>query len=251
NYLKVEVTDAPDVHGLRLAALDELHQAVPKRWQRRILDYLIERIRFYVTLRENTRHYHTMSFDIARHKLKQMEAKMIQARQLRCADDIFFLTWDETRELERDIIDWPTAEALIRERRRRYLRASRNLPPSTINIELPANAPQRDESALSGACACPGYAEGNARLIFDPTLGADLEPGEILVAPYTDPAWTPLFPIAGAIVVEVGSYLSHAGTVAREYQVPCLVDVDGCTSRIRNGQRLKVFASDGRIEIVE
>jgi len=251
NYLKVAVSDQPDAHGLRLAALDELHQAVPKRWQRRILDYFINRIRFYVTLRENTRYYHTMSFDIARHKLKQLEAKMIQARQLRCADDIFFLTWDEVQELERDVIDWPTAEALIRERRRRHLRASRNLPPATINIDLPAKPPEQDESVLSGACACPGYAEGIARLIFDPTLDADLEPGEILVAPYTDPAWTPLFPIAGAVVVEVGSYLSHAGTVAREYQVPCVVDVEGCTNRIRNGQRLRVFATDGRVEIVE
>jgi len=52
-------------------------------------------------------------------------------------------------------------------------------------------------------------------------------------------------------VVEVGSYLSHAGTVAREYQVPCVVDVEGCTNRIRNGQRLRVFATDGRVEIVE
>ncbi len=251
NYLKAETINRPDAHGLRLAALDELHQAVPKRWQRRILDYLIERIRFYVTMRENTRHYHTMSFDTARHKLKQLEAQMIQARRLRCADDIFFLTWDEAQELEREVIDWPTAEALIRQRRRRYLCASRNLPPATINIDLPASSPQPDDSVLSGQCACPGYAEGIARVIFDPTLGADLEPGEILIAPYTDPAWTPLFPIAGAIVVEVGSYLSHAGTVAREYQIPCLVDVRGCVSRIRNGQRLKVFASDGRVEIVE
>ena len=202
-------------------------------------------------MRENTRHYHTMSFDTARHKLKQLEAQMIQARRLRCVDDIFFLTWDEAQELEREVIDWPTAEALIRQRRRRYLCASRNLPPATINIELPASPPQADDSVLSGDCACPGYAEGNARVIFDPTLGADLEPGEILIAPYTDPAWTPLFPIAGAIVVEVGSYLSHAGTVAREYQIPCLVDVQGCVSRIRNGQRLKVFASDGRVEIIE
>ena len=140
---------------------------------------------------------------------------------------------------------------LIRQRRRRHLRSSRTLPPVTINIDLPESPPPADDRVLSGECACPGYAEGNARVIFDPTLGAYLEPGEILVAPYTDPAWTPLFPVAGAIVVEVGSFLSHAGTVAREYQIPCVVDVEGCTSRIRDGQRLKVFASDARVEIIE
>ncbi len=71
------------------------------------------------------------------------------------------------------------------------------------------------------------------------------------VAPYTDPAWTPLFPGAGAIVVEVGSFLSHAGTVAREYRVPCLVDVHAATERIRSGQQLRVNASEGWVEIVE
>ena len=64
-------------------------------------------------------------------------------------------------------------------------------------------------------------------------------------------AWTPLFPSAAAIIVEVGSYLSHAGTVAREYQIPCLVDVEACTRRLRTGQRVRVFASEGRVEVVE
>ena len=103
---------------------------------------------------------------------------------------------------------------------------------------------------LVGDCACPGVAKGIARVIHDPTLAAELDPGDILVAPYTDPAWTPLFPGAGAIIVEVGSYLSHAGTVAREYQIPCLVDVHDCTRKIRSGQRLRVNATEGWVEIV-
>jgi len=79
----------------------------------------------------------------------------------------------------------------------------------------------------------------------------DLAPGEILVAPYTDPAWTPLFPGAAAIVVEVGSFLSHAGTLAREYQIPCLVDVRGATVKLQSGQRLRVNATEGWIQIIE
>ena len=69
--------------------------------------------------------------------------------------------------------------------------------------------------------------------------------------PYTDPAWTPLFPAAAAaIVVEIGSYLSHAGTVAREFQIPCLVDVSDVTRKIRTGQRLRVNATEGWLEIL-
>ena len=71
------------------------------------------------------------------------------------------------------------------------------------------------------------------------------------MAPYTDPAWTPLFPTAAAVVVEVGSYLSHAGTVAREYRIPCLVDVANCTRDLRSGQRVRVNATDGRLEVLE
>ena len=89
-----------------------------------------------------------------------------------------------------------------------------------------------------------------ARLLTNPHHSEHLQPGEILVAPYTDPAWTPLFPNVCAIVVEVGSYLSHAGTVAREYQIPCLVDVPNCTQTLRSGQRARVYASEGRVELV-
>ena len=107
-----------------------------------------------------------------------------------------------------------------------------------------------DGSVLTGDCACPGVATGIARVIHDPAFATEMSSGEILIAPYTDPAWTPLFPGAAAIIVEIGSYLSHAGTVAREYQVPCLVDVQDCTSRIRSGQRLKVNATEGWVEIL-
>lgn len=104
---------------------------------------------------------------------------------------------------------------------------------------------------ICGQCASPGTAEGRVRIVLDPAAANDLAAGDVLVAPYTDPAWTPLFPLAAAIVVEVGSFLSHAGTVAREYGIPCLVDVEGCTRRLRDGQRVRVHASEGRLEVLE
>jgi phosphoenolpyruvate synthase/pyruvate phosphate dikinase len=88
-------------------------------------------------------------------------------------------------------------------------------------------------------------------VILDPAVDATLEPGEVLVAPYTDPAWTPLFLTAGAAVVEVGSYLSHAGTVAREYGMPCVVDVTECTQRVTTGMWLDVDADRGTVTIIE
>jgi len=254
NLLKPAARDAvrTDPHGLRLATEDELHQALPRRWQRRLVDRLLGRVRYYVTARENTRYYHTMAFAAVRAKLKEAEQRLIVDQRLRCEDDVFFLLWPELTALEAGALEWSDVEQRILERRRRYRQSTESNAPETFNFPP---APPRENGhtpdTLRGDCASPGVAEGRARVISDPAAGVDLEPGEILVAPYTDPAWTPLFPGAAAVVVEVGSYLSHAGTVAREYQIPCLVDVPDCTRRIRTGARLKVNADEGWVQMLD
>lgn len=240
-----------DPHGLLLAAQDELHQRLRFRWNRRLVDWLISRIRHYAMLRENSRHYHSMLFDTVRRKLLMMEDQLIAAGRLRCAEDIFFLEYEEALALKAEGLDWIDVEERIRNRRRAYQRRSLKPPPLTLGVDLPAaSTATTNGSRLTGDCASPGCAEGLARVILDPGTETGLEPGEILIAPYTDPAWTPLFPPAAAIVVEIGSYLSHAGTVAREFQVPCLVDVNDVTRTIRTGQRLRVNATEGWLEIL-
>jgi pyruvate,water dikinase len=90
---------------------------------------------------------------------------------------------------------------------------------------------------------------GTARVILDP-VGAHLEPGEILVAPSTDPGWTPLFLIAGGLVMEMGGANSHGAVVAREYGIPAVVGVPNATSLISTGQRIAVDGSAGRVTVV-
>lgn len=91
---------------------------------------------------------------------------------------------------------------------------------------------------------------GVARVIRDPH-GARLEPGEILVAPSTDPGWTPLFLTAGGLVMEMGGMISHGAVVAREYGIPAVVGVPGATDRITTGQRLRVDGSTGVVTFEE
>ena len=143
-------------------------------------------------------------------------------------------------------------EGPIAERRREHVRLSKITPPRMIGIERTATVAtaEHDGTVLRGQSASPGCCEGIARVILDPTNDIELRPGEILVAPYTDPAWTPLFLTAGAAVVEVGSFLSHAGTVAREYGLPCVVDVTDCSSRIATGDRLFVDGDAGLVRIL-
>src|SRR5205814_1997973 len=103
--------------------------------------------------------------------------------------------------------------------------------------------------ALAGSGVSAGVAEGPARVVLDPHTAA-LEKGEILVAPGTDPGWTPLFLNAAGLVTEVGGLMTHGSVVAREYGIPAVVGVDGATEAIPDGALVRVNGSEGYVEIV-
>ncbi|HET8854255.1 MAG TPA: PEP-utilizing enzyme, partial [Ktedonobacteraceae bacterium] len=104
------------------------------------------------------------------------------------------------------------------------------------------------EGALQGTPASPGVVTAPARVILDPH-NAHLEHGEILVAPSTDPGWTPLFFTAGGLVMEMGGAMSHGAIVAREYGIPAVVGVQGATERITTGMRLTIDGTAGTVVI--
>ena len=104
---------------------------------------------------------------------------------------------------------------------------------------------------LQGIPGCPGSATGRARVILDSHDPAALEPGDILVAPITDPSWTPLFVPSAAVVVDVGAPLSHAIIVSRELGIPCVVSATGATQRIPDGAIIRVDGDIGAVEILE
>ena len=104
------------------------------------------------------------------------------------------------------------------------------------------------DGSLAGTPASAGRVTGTARVIIDP-VGAHLQPGEILVAPSTDPGWTPLFLTAGGLVMEMGGANSHGAVVAREYGIPAVVGVPGATARIVTGQKITVDGSAGTVSI--
>jgi pyruvate,water dikinase len=103
---------------------------------------------------------------------------------------------------------------------------------------------------LLGNAVSPGVVEGAVHVIRDPQLEA-LSPGEILVAEFTDPGWTPLFINAGGLVLEVGGALTHGAVVAREYGIPAIVGVRGATSALQTGQEVRVDGSRGVVEIIQ
>ncbi|MCH2434106.1 MAG: PEP-utilizing enzyme [Acidimicrobiales bacterium] len=103
---------------------------------------------------------------------------------------------------------------------------------------------------LTGAGGCSGVARGRARIVLDPGDAGDLEPGDVLVAPLTDPSWTPLFLPAAAVVVNVGALMSHAVIVARELAIPCVVAVESATELIPDGAMVEVDGTAGTVTLL-
>ena len=104
---------------------------------------------------------------------------------------------------------------------------------------------------LEGLGASAGVHEGIARVVLDPSdPDLEFEAGDILVAPATDPSWAPLFLVAGAVVIDTGSNISHAAVVAREMGIPAAVAVRDASLRIRNGQRLRVDGKTGTVVVL-
>ena len=119
-----------------------------------------------------------------------------------------------------------------------------------ISEDAPRRAmPERvaGSDALTGLGVAAGRAEGPARLIHEPAEGSRLLKGDVLVAPGTDPAWTPLFLRASALVMETGGIISHGAIVAREYGIPAVINVPGALKVLTDGTEVIVDGNEGRV----
>jgi pyruvate,water dikinase len=164
-------------------------------------------------------------------------------------------------ELDAVLADPASWSSTAREREAQYLDLFNLEPPFVIVGDPPpiAEWPRRDASTLeqsapgtvlTGIAGCPGTAIGRARVVLDPSDPTALEPGDILVAPMTDPAWTPLFVPAAAVVVNVGAQITHAVIVSRELGIPCVVSVTNATKLIPDGALIEVNGTTGTVTLL-
>ncbi|MRR10772.1 pyruvate, water dikinase, partial [bacterium] len=107
--------------------------------------------------------------------------------------------------------------------------------------------PGDDGAVLRGVAASSGVATGVARIVREPAEAGRFRPGEVLVAPYAEPGWAPLFLLARAVVMEVGGSLCHGAIVAREYGIPAVVGLPGATGRIKDGDVITVDGDRGEV----
>lgn len=149
---------------------------------------------------------------------------------------------------------------VIADRSALHAELSAKTPPFIVDrvVPDPSTWSSRNEQAvpvtvgerLQGIAGCPGVARGLARVVLDPGDPRDLGPGDVLVAPITDPSWTPLFLTAEAVVVDVGATMSHAVIVSRELGIPCVVSAVGATRRIPDGALIEVDGDNGTVTIL-
>jgi rifampicin phosphotransferase len=119
--------------------------------------------------------------------------------------------------------------------------------PRRTEVEVEVAKPG---DVLQGGPASAGVARGRARIIQDTASISEFQPGEVLVAPQTDPSWTPLFMVASAVVVDVGALGSHAMIVSRELGIPCAAGVTAATRRIPDGAEVEVDGSTGTVTVL-
>jgi pyruvate,water dikinase len=222
--------------------------------KQRIVRTLAGRIRMLMGLRESPKFFIVRLMGMVRRELLASGDEFAKEGIIERPEDLFFMHFNELQALaSHEQRDW---KSLVAERRAIHERENRRKQiPSVLvsdgrvfyeGIGVLADT----DTVISGSPVSPGVAEGIVHIILDPR-GAQLAPGEILVCPGTDPAWTPLFMVAGGLITEVGGMMTHGSVVAREYGIPAVVGVHQATTRLKNGQRIRIDGTAGKIIVLD
>ncbi len=228
----------PDTHGQLAAAL----AAAP----------------VFLAGRERTKTNNITLIHEARMAMWELGRRTVEAGRMDHRSDFALLRADELEAM----LDGEDRRDVIRGRKADFVELQARQEPFIVigPIEPPSRWPRRDEDVsppvgvgetVQGVPGCPGTARGRARVVTDSHDPSALAPGDVLVAPSTDPSWTPLFVPAAAVVVGVGAPLSHAVIVSRELGIPCVVSVTDATRRIPDGAMVEVDGAAGTVTVLE
>jgi pyruvate,water dikinase len=211
---------------------------------------LITVYRSRIGFREHPKYYLVQLFDMAKRGILREAQELTDAGILSSPDDVF---WLSLFEIEQTLRTRWVDRHLLEERRGRFARDGSLRPPRLITSEGEVvEAPPEEgvpAGALAGTPASAGIVQGRARVVRK-LEEAKLDKGDILIAPYTDPAWTPLFTITAGLVTEVGGLMTHGAVVAREYGIPAVVGVDGATEAIKDGALVRVNGTEGYVVLL-
>lgn len=207
----------------------------------------------FMRLREENRYHIVMGVTLLRRLILELGNRFVERGVIEKQTDIFFLKIPEIKKLlsggNIDIKKIIVERKLEREQNSRYI-----VPDVFVGEFKPeldkANVVKELKKVYTGYAASSGFVQGIARIIHSPEEFGKFKAGEILVTLATDPMWSTMFPIAKAVVTEMGGILSHASIVAREYGIPCVVNVQGIIAALKDGDLIEVDGTSGIVKII-
>jgi phosphohistidine swiveling domain-containing protein len=234
-----------------LVANDVVH-----RWPE--LDYWLPKMKSYVGYRERAKATFVIVFNEMRLDLVEIGRRLVATGRLVRPESVFLMSVGElqTNVQGGDAVSTVTLD----ERARRMDELAQLVAPSIAIVgelvpmkewAIAGSGAVVSATDLRGVAGSPGTARGRVRVVRDPYVDTPPEPGEVLVAPFTDPGWTLMFMAAAAVVVQVGGALSHAVIVARELGIPAVVSVVDCCRVLRTGDLVEVDGSRGTVRVIE
>ena len=231
--------------------LHRLRQTSRGFFKARRMQRLIKVHRSLIGIREHPKYFIVQNLDMIKQAILEEAAELVAVGILEHPKEVFWFSLQEIKEkIETQRLD----RNVITQRKEKFQHEEKLTPPRAITSEGEiitakpgAHVPP---CALAGSPVSAGIIEGRARVILR-LEEAKMEKGDILVAPYTDPGWTLLFPLAAGLVTEVGGLMTHGAVVAREYGIPAVVGVDNATRKIQDGKNIRVDGTQGFVEILE
>lgn len=245
-----------DPAAVRSAALarfeaDDVRSRFPE------LDVWLERCKVWMGIRERTKATCVLTINEMRLDALEIGQRLVADGALQSADQIYFLTFDEFRtaartgEVDLDAVDRRRAAQAEVERHQEPLIVIAGQVPPVEDWPLKGGSDAGDGDEIAGAAGSPGNATGRARVVMNAYADRPPEPGEVLIAPITDPGWMPLFIGVAGVVAEMGGELSHTMIVSRDLGIPAVVGAVGATTTIRTGDLIEVDGSAGVVRILE
>jgi pyruvate,water dikinase len=212
---------------------------------------MISLLRNFTGYREYPKYIMVGYYWIIKQALLKEAVKLMQKGVIREKEDIYYLSFEELREVVRtNWLDY----SIITKRKEEHEVYEKLTPPRVMTSEGEVLSGEYDtgnipKGALAGIPVSFGTIEGRARVILK-MEDADIEEGDILVTAFTDPSWTPVFVSIKGLVTEVGGMMTHGAVVAREYGLPAVVSVENATRLIKDGQRIRINGTEGYVEIL-
>ena len=260
SYIEVSGIHNP-AHDLKQKIIQRQHllETTVKKFKNPIkkilLKHAVIKTRKGLMFRENVKSEIVRLISSCREVLMELGQRLAVDQTLEKRDDIFFLQFDEIAAVVEKKVDFDIPQT-IKNRCLEYEKYKSISPPEIIIGRFVPDTYVPEEidtqvTVFKGTSACPGIVQGPARVILRADENQHVQPGEILIAPFTDPGWTPYFVPAAAIVMDQGGLLSHGSIIAREYGIPAVVNVGPATRIIKTGQTIQVDANRGIVRILK